>query len=263
MEFEVALPGGIANRGLVVRVGDTVHRPQRKTSAATHALLQHLADVNFDGAPRFIGIDSQGREVLSYIPGTAITPPYPDWAMTEAALRSVAQLLRRYHDAVLGFDPIPFIWPQSAPAPFAGKLISHNDPNLDNVVFRNGRAVAFIDFDLASPGSRLWDVAAAGRLWAPLRSEIDISDVRRGQSFKRFAQFVDAYSLPNLDSQQLVRAAQLSHDWIYSIVQSGAEQGILGYADYWRDGGAERARRTQEWYRENEHHILEALHNAG
>jgi hypothetical protein len=101
---EVPLYGGFANRGLVVRVGDTVRRPQRTTSAATHALLQHLQGVSFDGAPRFLGVDSKGREVLSFIPGDAVTPPYPAWALTDPALVSVAELLRRYHAAVATFD---------------------------------------------------------------------------------------------------------------------------------------------------------------
>src|SRR3712207_5306733 len=87
-ESEVLLVGGTANRGRVVRVGDTVRRPQRATSPATHALLRHLADVGFDGAPRFLGVDEQAREVLSYVPGTAITPPYPAWALTDQALVS-------------------------------------------------------------------------------------------------------------------------------------------------------------------------------
>jgi hypothetical protein len=60
-ESEQALPGGVANRGKIVRIGRTVHRPQGPTSAATHALLRHLEDVGFDGAPRFLGVDDQGR----------------------------------------------------------------------------------------------------------------------------------------------------------------------------------------------------------
>jgi len=64
---EIPLEGGIANRGRVVRVGETVRRPLRPTSSATHALLQYLGRVGFDGAPKFLGIDVQGREVLSYI----------------------------------------------------------------------------------------------------------------------------------------------------------------------------------------------------
>ena len=125
---EVPLVGGIANRGQVVRIGETVRRPQRATSAATHALLRHLADVGFAGAPRFLGIDEHGREVLSYVSGTAITPPYPPWALTDEALASVARLLRGYHDAVSTFDPTPHAWPSSPPPPFAGELVSHNDP---------------------------------------------------------------------------------------------------------------------------------------
>jgi hypothetical protein len=121
---EVQLEGGIANRGRVVRIGDTVRRPIRPTSRATHALLQHLGRVGFDGAPRFLGIDAQGREVLSYIPGAAVIPPYPAWALTDAALVSVAMLLRRYHEAVVDFDLSGYAWPQPAPEPYSGELIS-------------------------------------------------------------------------------------------------------------------------------------------
>ena len=92
---EVILRGGTANRGLVVRVGDTVRRPRRETSSATHALLRHLQQAGFDGAPTLLGVDDQGREVLSYIPGEPLTPPYPAWAFTDATLASVARLLRR------------------------------------------------------------------------------------------------------------------------------------------------------------------------
>src|SRR3712207_1989013 len=153
-ESEVLLLGGTANRGRVVRVGDTVRRPQRATSPATHALLRHLADVGFDGAPRFLGVDEQAREVLSYVPGTAITPPYPACALTAQALVSVAHLLRDYRQAIGTFSPPPHLWPPSRPPPFAGQRISHNDVSLGSVVFRDGRAVALIDVELASPGCR-------------------------------------------------------------------------------------------------------------
>ena len=167
---EVPLTGGTANRGLVVRSGQTVRRPQRPNSDAIRALLGHLEQAGFDGAPRFLGTDVRGREVLSYISGEAVTPPYPAWSLTDAALRSVAELLRRYHEAVAGFDATAHRWPRLPPEPYSGTLVCHNDPNLDNVVFRAGKAVALIDFDLASPGTALWDVAAAVRLWSPLRT---------------------------------------------------------------------------------------------
>ena len=53
-EREFAMPGGVAHRGEVVRVGDTVRRPQNPGSRAIHALLQYLHDVGFDGAPRYL-----------------------------------------------------------------------------------------------------------------------------------------------------------------------------------------------------------------
>jgi hypothetical protein len=248
---EIPLLGGIANQGLVFRVGETVRRPYRPTSPATHALLRHLARVGFEGAPRFLGVDEQGREVLSYVPGNAVIPPYPSWALTDAAIVSVAGLLRRYHQAISTFDPAPHVWPLSPPSPFRDGLISHNDPNLDNVVFRDGEAVALIDFDLASPGSRLWDVAAAARLWAPLRPDPDIGDARRGRALGRFRLFVDAYGLAGADRDRMVDAVIANHDWLYDIVRRGAENGNPGFAEYWETSAAGRSGRARQWYVRN------------
>src|SRR3954462_546940 len=96
---EVLLDGGLTNAGLVSRVGDTVRRPRRPTSAATWALLEHLERVGFDGAPRFLGVDDRGREMLSFMPGAAAIEPHEDWVFSDEALVTVAELLRRYHDA--------------------------------------------------------------------------------------------------------------------------------------------------------------------
>ena len=259
IESEVLLLGGTANRGRVVRVGDTVRRPQRASSPATHALLRHLADVGFPGAPRFLGVDEQGREVLSYVAGTAITPPYPAWALTDAALVSVAQLLRDYHRAVSTFDPTSLPWPPSPPAPFAGELVSHNDVNLDNVVFRDGRAVALIDFDLASPGCRVWDVACAVRLWAPLRPDRFIDDSRRGRALARLRLFADGYGLSGADRERLVSAVRQNHEWSYDIVGTAAANGHAGFADYWTGGTRERAERTRQWYLDSGDRLRTAL----
>ena len=247
-EAEVLLFGGTANRGRVARIGDTVRRPLRITSPATHALLDHLDAVGFTGAPRFLGVDEQGREVLSYVHGTAITPPYPMWALTDEALVSVAHLLRDYHQAVSSFDPTPHAWPASPPEPFAGQLISHNDVNLDNVVFRDRQAVALIDFDLASPGCRVWDVACAARLWTPLRPDQYIDDARRGHVFARLRLFVDSYGLPDDDRGELVMAVVANHEWCYDIMGTAAADGHTDFSEYLVGGAGERAERTREWY---------------
>jgi Ser/Thr protein kinase RdoA (MazF antagonist) len=255
---EIQLHGGTANRGLVVRQGDTVRRPLRPTSAATHALLNHLEDIGFDGSPRLLGIDSQDREVLTYIPGEAVTPPYPAWSLTDEVLRSVAQLLRRYHEAAVGFDVTAHRWTRVAPTRFDGGLACHNDLNLDNVIFRNGRAVALIDFDLASPGSVAWDVAGAIRLWAPLRPDRYVHDARRGRTLQRLRTFVEAYDVPDLDADLLVWAVRLNHDWMYQLIVEGANEGNPGFAEYWRRA-ARRVAATRIWYEAQHAGLVRAL----
>jgi Ser/Thr protein kinase RdoA (MazF antagonist) len=247
VQVETPLLGGTANRGLVVRVGDTVRRPLRIATPGTHALLGHLAAVGFDGAPRLLGVDEYEREVLSYIPGETVVPPYPAWSMTDAALASVARLLRRFHEAVAGFDGSAYAWPEPVPAAYAGDLVSHNDPNLDNVVFRNGEAVALIDFDLAGPGSALWDVAAAVRLWAPLRPAADIADVRRGHALTRMRVFAEAYGLSGPDRERLVDAVVANHVWCMDYVRRGAETGHEWFRRRWTSGEAELTDRTNAW----------------
>ena len=148
------LPGGTANRGLVVRVGDTVRRPTAPCWPATHALLAHLAKVGFDGAPRVLAADAT-IETLTYIDGQAAVPPLAEDTLTDAALVSVADLLRRYHLAASSFDPAGYSWPRPIPARFRTGLVSHNDAHPANLVFRDGRAVALIDFDWAGPGSAI------------------------------------------------------------------------------------------------------------
>jgi hypothetical protein len=244
---EAPLDGGLTNAGLVSRVGDTVRRPRRPTSPATEALLRHLERVGFEGAPRYLGVDERGREVLSYIPGEAAIFPYRDWALTERALVSVAELLRGYHQAVAGFDPSGHDWPDPVPAAFRGDLVCHNDPNLDNVIFEDGLAVALIDFDLAGPGTVSWDLACAARLWAPLRRGRDTPEQVRRQSLERLALFADAYGASREEREGMVQAFVPCHDWCYGVVRRAVAAGHEAFGLYWREGGEARTERTRDW----------------
>jgi hypothetical protein len=239
---ETPLDGGYTNAGLVVRVDDTVRRPV--SGPATHALLRHLERVGFDGAPRLLGVDEQGREALSFIPGRAAILPYEPWALTDEALVSVAELLRRYHDAVRSFDPAGLDWPVALPAAYRGGVICHNDPNLDNVVFRDGRAVALIDFDLACPGTEVWDIACASRLWSPLRETPDVPATLRGRTLERLRLFLDAYGVPERERGAVVEAAATAHAWCYRIVRDAVEHGHPTFRRMWTGGGSSLAERT-------------------
>lgn len=159
---EIPLHGG--THGPVVRVGDTVRRASRPSAAAIHALLRHLEAVGFDGAPRAIGFDTQGREVLSFIPGQVVGQrgqgAPPAFIREVDTLIDLARLLRRYHDATVGLmPPENAVWSYQVGAPSAGEVICHNDVGPWNVVFDSGRPIALIDFDTAAPAPREWDVA--------------------------------------------------------------------------------------------------------
>jgi aminoglycoside phosphotransferase (APT) family kinase protein len=250
------LTGGTANRGLAIRVGDTVFRPAAPCWRATHALLTHLSAVGFDGAPRVLGVNAD-TEVLTYIEGQAAVPPLPEDMLTDAALVSVAGLLRRYHRAVASFDPAGYRWPRPIPARFRTGLVSHNDVHPANLVFRGGRAVALIDFDLAGPGSAAWDIAAAARSWAPLQDDRDITDCRQGRAIERFRIFLHACELTRAERRHVAEAVVANHDWTYAIVTEAAAAGHQGFADHWHQV-AEPVTRARRWCLRHRQDLLAA-----
>lgn len=154
----------------VSRVGDTVRRSTGPWTPAVHALLRHLEGAGFDGAPRALGMDERGREVLSFVPGEVPEHAGPDTA-TERALAGVSRLLRRYHDAVRRFELPPDLRWHHRPLPGPETVICHNDLSPRNTVFCGGRPVAFLDWDLAAPAPPAWDVAHAAWQFVPLADD--------------------------------------------------------------------------------------------
>ena len=179
-----------------------MHRPAAPCWRATHALLDHLAAVGFDGAPRVL-TTGPATETLTYIEGRAAVPPLSEDTLTDAALVSVADLLRRYHLAASSFNPAGYDWPRPVPARYRTGLVSHNDVYPANLVFRGGRAVALIDFDLAGPGGAAWDFAAAARSFVPLLDEADVTDSRRGRALERFRILLEASGLPRAGRREV------------------------------------------------------------
>jgi hypothetical protein len=165
------LLGGVANAGGVFRVGNEVRRPHRANIEVIGQLASHLSAHHIE-APLFFGRDRAGSDRMSFIEGDVATPPFPSWALSLQSLRSTARLLRRFHEATATFrEPVDAQWDRSMATPAGGAVIGHNDVCPENTVFRNGEAVAFIDFDLAAPTDPLLDVAHFVRMWIPLGTE--------------------------------------------------------------------------------------------
>lgn len=167
---EIELPGGAVSGP--VKVGDTVRRTAGPWVTAVHALLDHLAGAGFAEAPRAMGLDEQGREILTYLPGMSAHRPWPEVVKTDDGLLQVARLLRRYHEAVADWQPPAGApWRIGAVEKRPGQIIRHGDFGPWNTVWEDGRLVGLIDWDLAEPGERITDVAQMAWYFAPLRGE--------------------------------------------------------------------------------------------
>lgn len=249
--------GGTANRGRVVKIGDTVHRPAGPYSEAVHALLSHLAARGFAGAPAVVSRDDR-TEILTYIPGTAANEPIPEWALSDDALASVAHLIRDYHRHAAAFRPSPLGWQRPIPAQWQGPLVTHNDVHPANVIFRNARAVALIDFDLAAPGCAAWELAVAACFWVPLLDGRDVADSRRGRTVARLRLLLDSYEAGPELRRDVLTATTQANEWISGIIQDAAAQGHPAFGKLW-DQRADQYDRSREWLRIQHDELARAI----
>ncbi len=167
---EIPLVGGDVN--VVVRIGETVRRPPGPSGV--RALLEWYGHVGFDGAPRYLGFDERGREVLSYVDGEPAFAPVP---CTDDVVTAIGRLLRRAHDAQQGFEPPPDAeWDTHVTGMDCGEVIGHLDLFWTNVIFRDGLPHALIDWELAAPTTRTLDVALAATYWGGIRADAQLTD---------------------------------------------------------------------------------------
>jgi aminoglycoside phosphotransferase (APT) family kinase protein len=150
MSEELPLSGGHTTPE-VMRIGSTVHRTPGPNSEFVAELLRHLERHGASVAPRYLGRDEHGRDVLEYIPGQTTDHPSQ---RDEAAYGQCGRLLRRLHDATAGH-----------PLAQKSECVIHTDPGPYNVIFQDGLPVTLIDWDEARPGNRIWDLGYAAWTW--------------------------------------------------------------------------------------------------
>ncbi|WP_433788849.1 phosphotransferase [Actinoplanes sp. CA-252034] len=148
--------------------------------------------------PRALGFDDQGREVLSFLPGTVVgtARPWPGWVHSDDALRQVAQWLRDFHTAAAGFVPSAGALWRNETQWRPGLIIGHNDAAPYNAVWNGDRLVGFFDWDFAGPVTVEWDLAFTAFGWVPLHAR----HVVAAEGFTAFAErprrlrlFLDSY----------------------------------------------------------------------
>ena len=234
-----------------MRVGDTVRRPAGWWTPTIQSLLQHLYDVGFAYSPRPGGIDAEGREVVSYIPGDSGAIGWQR-IQSEEGLRRFATLLREYHEAVRDFRPGPAVeWAVRPSDPH--EVICHNDFGPWNVVYDGDEPVGMLDWDFAAPGPRRHDVAYALEYAVPFRDDAvalswhhfaEVPDRR-----SRLDVFAEAYGLTT--TAGLVDEVIARQRLTIVHVEELAGRGLEPQATWVTDGTLDGSRRLVAWAEAN------------
>ena len=212
---EVLYGGNVASA--VVRIGATVRKPVTSATPAVEALLEHLAAEGFQAAPRTLGRDELGRQVLEYIPGVLADTVPP---LSEEDLEHLGQLVRRLHDTLQTFVPR---W---------RRLRRGLRPDLApwNLV-RDGDRWVFIDWNGAGPGSRLWDLGYLAQGFVPLWAGGDPKVCGR-----RLRRLADAYGLDDRQRHQLPGIITAHTRGMFDLLQTSAATGHQPWARLHQEG---------------------------
>lgn len=210
-----------------MRVGSTVRRPRHARSDYVQTLLGQLARAGFAGAPRPLGYDSQGREVVSFIDGHV--PTAPPFNLSDRQLLTATALIRAFHDASSG-----------SPLRGSQEVVCHGDLGPHNTVFQGEDAVGIIDWDAdVAPGRRSVDFAHAVWCFADLTDE---TSVPLDEQARRAELMCGAY--PGLSCAIVVR------ELTARFRRARAQHAVAG-----RSGGVEVFNGLITWMNLNGHHI--------
>jgi aminoglycoside phosphotransferase (APT) family kinase protein len=243
-----------------------VRRPAPANAPAVHEHLRALRAAGFTGAPLPRRLSAEeGWEELEFVQGevAAPVPLRPWWSTGDAALASVARLLRRYHEAAARV-PVDRSapWSPGLADPEGGPIVCHGDASLPNVVFRDRSACALIDFDFAAPGRPVWDLAMAARSWVPLldAGSAAVVGLDHLDPFRRLGVLVDGYGLDRAGRRELLGALEPATAVCRAFVAERVRAGDRRHVDALAArGGWDRWDGLQAWLVENRARFAEAV----
>jgi hypothetical protein len=244
-----------------VRAGDTVRRAVGPATPAVTAFLRHLERRGFTGAPRPLGLDDRGREILTFVPGRV--PAESEVAgIDEAALHALGGLLRELHEASLGFELPPGVdWARPQSSDGGPLVVCHNDVAPRNTVFRGGMPVAFVDWDFCRPEIADWDVGHAIWQFAPFYDDDECRE--RGfappDRLARARAIADGYGLAQEGRKRLTDTVTARIRSTLEGIEAKAARGDRVHRRLVERGVPSQLRRNLIWVGEHERSIGDAL----
>ena len=145
-----------------------------------------------------------------------------------------------------------------APRAPDGDIICHNDAAPWNTVFRDGRPIGFIDWDVAGPGTALWELGYVAwhwvRLW-PDRGAREHGFEPLHERKRRLAAVAVAYG--DVTSQALLAAAgERQRAWLRQLT-AGVAAGIDAYRILLESGSIEGVHEDMEFVEHTRTELLD------
>jgi thiamine kinase-like enzyme len=250
---------GLGAMNRVWRVGDTIRRSRGPWSDTIAALLHHLERKGFQAAPRHLGVDELGRDILSVIQGTPVATLRGDEQLVQAAV-----LLRTFHEASADFvAPAGARWQINPATAAGGQRIIHRDVAPWNLLESGGMITGLIDWDLAGPGRLVEDFAYMAWHFVPLHGEL-LGDGRTGPPVadrpRRLRLLADTYRLTRHERTSLTSEVAAMEVRQATRVADQALAGDQASVGLWRAGRfTEATGRSLTWLAEHRNSLEEAL----
>ena len=222
------LTGGSMNQ--TEKIGDIVHKTS-KGHPMVRSYLSYLEEAGMPGVPRFLGLDGQGRDMFTYIPGKTMGHDFDHHhpcLTSDDTVADTARFLRKLHDVSAGFLPQaeknnwknPFFPDQDY------ETICHGDTGIWNFVFVNDRIAGLIDFEQAYPGTRVWDLTQTLFCVIPLVPYGYEASKHAAERRRRINLFFDSYGMrrPANIAALIAQRIQLDCDDTVKRAQAGDEE---------------------------------------
>jgi aminoglycoside phosphotransferase (APT) family kinase protein len=235
VDEEVPLEGGAIAQ--VVRVGDTVRRSTGPWTPAVHEVLRHLEAVDCDLAPRVLGFDEQGREILTHLPGSTIQPHHVHLLERDETLVRAGAFVSELHAAL--------------PRHPDGTMALHGDLGTWNVLVDGDRWFA-IDWDSTHRGEPLWEVSYCLLSFCSLWQERSLAPA---EAVRRMRLFAVGSGIGDADLARAIALLPARCDDVGRAMRQQADEGIpglvrlveQGHDAMWRTRGTYAASQLPSW----------------